>query len=113
MYRVPMDSSARADIAAAAAVHSELGPDYGDAVAEGLVDRIGAEIDKRVDARLAQRGPAVTPAPAAPAARSPWAPVAMGLESMLIGLGVTSQVLHPRGGNGGELVVVLIWIIIA
>jgi hypothetical protein len=113
MYRVGMDMSARADIAAAAAVHSELGPDYGDAVAEGLVDRIGAEIDKRVDARLAQRGPAVTPAPAAPAARSPWAPVAMGLGSMLIGLGVTSQVLHPRGGNGGELVVVLIWIIIA
>jgi hypothetical protein len=116
MYRVRMDTSARDDIAAAAAVHRELGPDYGDAVAEGLVERIGAEIDKRVDARLAQRGPAVTPAPAAPAApaaRSPWAPVAMGLGSMLIGLGVTSQVLHPRGGNGGELVVVLIWIIIA
>ena len=58
----------RADIAAAAAVHSELGPDYGDAVAEGLVERIGAEIDKRVDARLAQRGPA---APAPPQPRPP------------------------------------------
>jgi hypothetical protein len=113
MYRVGMDMAARADIAAAAAVHSELGPDYGDAVAEGLVERIGAEIDKRVDARLAQRGPAVAAEPAAPAARSPWAPVAMGLGSMLIGFGVASRALGPRGGNGGELAVVLIWIIIA
>ena len=36
----------------ARAVHQELGRDYDDAVAESLVDRIGAEIDKRVDARL-------------------------------------------------------------
>ena len=108
-----MDTSTRADIAAAAAVHTELGPDYGDAVAEGLVERIGAEIDKRVDARLAQRGPAGTPEPAQPQHRSPWAPVALGLGSMLIGLGVANQSLGPRGGNGGGLVVVLIWIIIA
>ena len=108
-----MDMSARADIAAAAAVHTELGPDYGDAVAEGLVERIGAEIDKRVDARLAQRGPAVTAAPAAAAGRSSWAPVAMGLGSMLIGFGVASRALSQRGGGGGELVVILIWIIIA
>jgi hypothetical protein len=37
----------------------------------------------------------------------------MGLGSMLIGFGVASRALGPRGGNGGELVVVLIWIIIA
>ena len=42
----------RNDIAAAAAAHHELGRDYDGAVAEGLIDRIGAEIDKRVDARL-------------------------------------------------------------
>ena len=42
-----------------------------------------------------------------------WAPVEMGLGSMLIGFGVASRALGPRGGNGGELVVVLIWIIIA
>jgi hypothetical protein len=111
-----MDTSAREDIAAAAAAHRELGPDYGDAVAEGLVERIGAEIDKRVDARLAHRGPAITAEPAvtaAPAGRSPWAPVAMGLGSMLIGFGVASRALSQRGGGGGELVVILIWIIIA
>ena len=52
MYRDAVDQATRNDIAAATAVHQELGRDYDDAVAEGLVDRIGAEIDKRVDARL-------------------------------------------------------------
>ena len=113
MYRVGMDTSARADIAAAAAVNSELGPDYGDAVAEGLVERIGAEIDKRVDARLAQRGAPVPAEPAPPQPRPPWAPVVLGLGSMLIGFGVALQARSPGGGNGRELVVVLIWIIIA
>ena len=47
-----MDRATRDDIAAAAAVHQELGRDYDDAVAESLVDRIGAEIDKRVEAKL-------------------------------------------------------------
>jgi hypothetical protein len=36
--------------------HADLGPGYEDAVAEGLVERIGAEIDKRIEARLAQTG---------------------------------------------------------
>jgi hypothetical protein len=52
MYREPVDQATRNDIAAAAAAHHELGRDYDGAVAEGLIDRIGAEIDKRVDARL-------------------------------------------------------------
>jgi hypothetical protein len=52
MYRDAVDQATRNDIAAAAAVHQELGRDYDDAVAESLVDRIGAEIDKRVDGRL-------------------------------------------------------------
>jgi hypothetical protein len=52
MYRVSVDEATRNDIAAATAAHHELGRDYDDAVAESLVDRIGAEIDKRIDARL-------------------------------------------------------------
>jgi hypothetical protein len=47
-----VDQATRNDIAAAAAAHHELGCDYDGAVAESLVDRMGAEIDKRVDARL-------------------------------------------------------------
>jgi hypothetical protein len=48
-----MDQAARDDITAAVAAHSELGRDYDGAVAEGLIERIGTEIDRRVDARLA------------------------------------------------------------
>jgi hypothetical protein len=55
-YRVFVDQQARDEITAAGAAHRELGPGYDDAVAEGLVERIGVEIDKRVDARLAQYG---------------------------------------------------------
>jgi predicted lipid-binding transport protein (Tim44 family) len=40
------------------AAHAELGPRYNEAVAEGLVERIGEEIDKRIDARLGQPQPA-------------------------------------------------------
>ena len=52
MYRKAVDHATRNDIAAAAAAHHELGRDYDSAVAEGLIERIGVEIDQRVDARL-------------------------------------------------------------
>jgi len=52
MYRNSVDQATQSDIAAAAAAHQELGRDYDAAVAEGLIERIGAEIDSRVDARV-------------------------------------------------------------
>jgi hypothetical protein len=55
MYLVSMDQRVQSDIAAAAAAHHELGRDYDDAVAESLVERIGSEIDRRVDAKFAAR----------------------------------------------------------
>src|ERR1700748_3709127 len=48
-----MTSDHESEIRASVAAHQDLGSGYDDAVAEGLVERIGAEIDKRVDARLA------------------------------------------------------------
>jgi hypothetical protein len=62
MYLVRMDQVTKDDITAAAAAHQELGPHFDGAVAESLVERIGAEIDKRVDARI---GPARRRAPVA------------------------------------------------
>ena len=50
-----MDVRTHEDVAAAAAVHTELGEEYDAAVAEGLIERISSEIDKQVDARLASR----------------------------------------------------------
>jgi hypothetical protein len=59
-----MSSDPEAEIRASVGAHADLGPGYEDAVAEGLVERIGAEIDKRIDARLAQtpghQGPAAS-----------------------------------------------------
>ena len=81
-----MDVQAREDVAAATAVHTELGQAYDGAVAEGLVERISSEIDRQVDARLAQRG--VQPS------WSAWANVAMGLGSAGLGIGATAVVLQ-------------------
>ena len=62
-----MSRDPEAEIRASVGAHADLGPGYEDAVAEGLVERIGAEIDKRIDARLAQTGAAGPPGPAVPA----------------------------------------------
>ncbi len=51
-----MNADEHEEIAASVAAHAELGPRYDAALAEGLVERIGEEIDKRVDARLRGMG---------------------------------------------------------
>jgi hypothetical protein len=65
-----VNADEREEIAASLAAHAELGPKYDSAVAEGLVERIGEEIDRRVDARLRGMGqhssmpnPAANPVP--------------------------------------------------
>jgi hypothetical protein len=113
-----VDQTAHEEIAAATAARRELGPGYDDAVAEGLVERIGAEIDKRVDARLAQRSEP------APAARPGWVPAVIGAGSMVCGLGATAIVVFATATNingrfhdtvsGAQiLLVALIWAVIA
>ena len=80
-----MNSDHEAEIRASVAAHADLGPGYDDAVAEGLVERIGAEIDRRIDARLGHQvpgnqgpgnqGPTAPPAPSQGSLRRP-APLA-------------------------------------
>ena len=91
-----MDVRTHEDVAAAAAAHSELGHEYDGALAEGLVERISSEIDKQVDARLAQRGiqPALEPS------RAAWASLAMGLGSVGLGIGATAVTLHSLSTTG-------------
>ena len=112
--------SIRDEVRASAAAHHDLGPGYDTAVAEGLVERIGEEIDRRVDARLF--GQMQAPAPARPRrVREPGRPgvaaVFLALGSMGLAIGATAAVLHPgdNQGNvsGGQAVLVaLIWIVI-
>ena len=73
MYGALMSSDHEAEIRASVAAHADLGPGYDDAVAEGLVERIGAEIDKRIDARLGHHD-----GPAAPAGAQPGVPTPAG-----------------------------------
>lgn len=137
-----MNVNERDEITASVAAHQELGPGYDSAVAEGLVERIGEEIDRRIDARFggqpwpgqlgqpaqggapqppAYRGP-VMPAPPAPAAASPPAPrrtgalsgVVLGLGSTGLGLGATAVVVSHHVQPFAEVVIILlIWAAIA
>jgi hypothetical protein len=91
-----MDEHAYQDVAAAAAVHTELGRGYDDAVAEGLVERISSEIDKQVDARLAQRGAQAALQPGQPT----WLNLAMGLGSVGLGIGATAVILRSWPSSG-------------
>ncbi|MGH3259863.1 MAG: hypothetical protein ACRDOU_31445 [Streptosporangiaceae bacterium] len=115
--------SLRDEVAASAAAHRDLGPGYDTAVAEGLVERIGEEIDRRVDARLFGHLPAPPPAPA-PRPRRVREPGRIGtaavfltLVSMGMGIGATVAVLHPGAPNslnpGQGILIALIWIVVA
>ncbi len=106
-----MERATRDEIGAAAAAHAELGRDYDGAVAEGLIERIGAEIDMRVDARLGR-------APVGRLARSrrpgTFASVVMALGSMGLGVGGTAVVLSDgMRGSSTALMVLVIWVAIA
>ena len=136
-----MNVNERDEITASVAAHAELGPRYDTAVAEGLVERIGDEIDKRIDARLqgqpgpgqqaqhqqaqppAYQGPAL-PTPARPAAAPPpvqvpsrgsgLSGVILGLGSLGLGVGATSVVVsHHPSSVPDVLMVLLIWVMIA
>jgi hypothetical protein len=114
--------SIRDEVRASAGAHQDLGPGYDTAVAEGLVERIGEEIDRRVDARLFGHlqapGPAAAPRPRR--VREPGrigvAPVFLALVSMGAGIGATVAVIQPaypgRMNGVQAILVALIWIVI-
>ena len=137
-----VNANERDEITASVAAHAELGPRYDSAVAEGLVERIGDEIDKRIDARLggqpaptnhgqppayqaqaAYQGPAA-PTPPMPVAAPPPHPASrrgnglsgmvLGLGSMGLGVGATAVVVgHHVESVAALLMVLLIWAAIA
>jgi hypothetical protein len=100
------------EIRAAAEVHRELGPDYQHAVLEAFIERVGREIDARVDARLAQRTNGPPPQQADTSQRHSQATrIAIGSMAMgipLSGIAVAAGT-HPTGIWG----LLVIWIAIA
>ena len=113
--------SMRDEVRASAAAHYDLGPGYDTAVAEGLVERIGEEIDRRVDARLyGQVSSQNPPPPPRPRPRREPVPgrlgfgtVVLALGSMGLAVGASATVLHPATGSAGaQWLVALIWLVI-
>ncbi len=88
------------EIRAAAQTHHELGPDYEGAVIESFLDKVGKEIDARVDARMGQGRPLPRPA----AAPRQGMGLALAVISMALGIPLTAIVLavgsHPAGLAG-------------
>ena len=138
-----MSSDPEAEIRASVGAHADLGPGYEDAVAEGLVERIGAEIDKRIEARLAQTGAAGAAGPAGyrgfqgghqgylgpalppgyqlgppPVRPSPVgtrnvATTITALGSVALGVAATAIVSHTGNVGGQGFIILLIWVAIA
>jgi hypothetical protein len=124
-----MNSGRDEEIAASVGAHRDLGSEYDDAIAAGLVERIGAEVDRRVDERISQyqrggwpaAGHADNSAPAAsqPAQHLPagrpgrqisWQQVSLALGSLAVGA-ITSASISNDNGHGTWPIIV-IWIAI-
>ena len=95
-------SFSRDEIRAAAETHRELGPDYQEAVIESFLDKVGKEIDARVDARLGSGRQNWRPQPAPK--QQHGSAMALAIVSMVLGIPLTAIVLavgsHPAGLAG-------------
>ncbi len=102
------------EIRAAAETHSELGPEYQSAVIESFLDKVGREIDARVDARLGYR-PSPPQQPMAPYQAQVPALVqhpnrgafALGIVSAALGIPLTGIV---AGTHAGIVAMIVVWL---
>jgi hypothetical protein len=106
------------ELRAAAETHKELPSEYRDAVLESFVERVGREIDARVDARLAQAAarpvtPQSAPSPPAPRAPKQFSVLALALGSIALGIPISAIAVaagdHPAGLWG----LIVVWVAIA
>jgi hypothetical protein len=84
------------EIRAAAAVHQELGPEYGDAVIESFLERVDREISARVDARL---GPVPPEQPVQPAQSNGRRTLLTGVAIGIFVTGVPSAMVAASAGG--------------
>ena len=118
-----MNQDTDEEITASVGAHRDLGPAYDDAIAAGLVERIGAEVDRRVDERIAryQNGarPAadshLVPSPQAlhpavhPGGQLSWQQAALAFGSLVVGLTTSVSI---SAANGSPWPIIMIWIAI-
>jgi hypothetical protein len=98
------------EVRAAAETHNELGKDYSAAVIESFLEKVGSEIDARVDARLTRYpGPAQSPAAKAKKEQHGGA-TAVGVLSIVLGIPLTAIVAYSPAHLWGLIV---IWVALA
>jgi hypothetical protein len=114
MYLVAMERLARQDVAAAAAAHHELGPEYSQASIDSFLEKVDSEIAARVDARLGgapQPRSQTADVPTRYERRALWTGVAIG--SAVAGIPFTLLAATSRGWNHDGGTVAAIWLAIA
>jgi hypothetical protein len=97
------------EIRAAAETYQELGPGYRDAVIESFLDRVGQQIDARVDARVAQHelhAPGRRP-------RGPGSPMTLAIVSMVLGIPISGIAVAAGPHPTGLLGLIVVWTAIA
>ena len=94
------------EIRATAETHRELGPEYRDAVIDSFIERVGREIDARVNSRMA----AALQYPVRPARQ----PRTMWLAVASIGMGIPLSGIALGTSPGAQLTALaIIWVAIA
>jgi hypothetical protein len=96
------------EIRAAAETHRELGPDYQAAVIDSFLDKVGKEIDGRVDQRMtAYAAYARPPLAKPPRGRSP---MALAVVSLSLGIPLSGIALGvPRSDVARLVALIVIW----
>jgi hypothetical protein len=84
------------EIRAAAAAHSELGPEYSDAVIESFLERVDQEITAHLDARL---GPVSREQPAPPVQANSRRTLLTGVAIGIFVTGVPSMMVAASAGG--------------
>ncbi|MFG1615432.1 hypothetical protein [Nonomuraea wenchangensis] len=94
------------ELKAAVSARRDLGPDFEDAIVESFLDKMGKEVDRRVDERLAQAAPK-----SAQRRSSDGQRLALAIVSLSLGT-ITTLTLALVGKPMGLLVPVWVCIII-
>jgi hypothetical protein len=98
------------EIRAAAETHRDLGPEYQSAVIESFLDRVGREIDARVDARVAA---AHVPNQQPASQHRERSPLALAIVSMALGIPLSAIAVAAGSNPPGFAGLLVIWLAIA
>jgi hypothetical protein len=110
IYLVFVNASLSPDeIRAAAEIHREISPEYRDAVVDSFIDRVGKEIDARVDSRLsaAQNNGQLQ------RQQHHGNPMALAIVSIVLGIPLTAISLSLLSEHSQLIGLFLIWAAIA